>query len=200
MKYYSDDRQDEFVAHILNFKKNGHYLDIGSCSSVGSNNTYFFESLDWKGICIEKNSQFNESYLTRTCKYINEDALKINYELLFAQECFPNSIDYLSLDIDTESTSVLEKLPLDNYRFKVITIEHDSHVYGNLYKGRQREILKSKNYYLLGEDVLNISGRNIGQEHAWEDWWVDPDCFTEINLNRIHSCRLDAGQIIKKIC
>jgi len=55
MNYYSDDRQDEFVANILKFKLGGYYLDIGSCASVGSNNTYFFESFGWKGICIEKN-------------------------------------------------------------------------------------------------------------------------------------------------
>ena len=195
MQYYSDDRQDEFVANILKFKRNGYYLDIGSSSSVGSNNTYFFESLDWKGICIEKNPMFNESYKTRTCKYINEDALNIDYEKILADENFPVSIDYLSLDIDAETTSVLKKLPLEKYRFKVITIEHDSHVYGDLYKAPQRELLKSRGYFLLCEDVLNQSGRNVGKEHAWEDWWIDSGVSYPLEIK---SCRLDAGQIIKK--
>ena len=198
MAFYSDDKQDEFVANMLKFKRNGHYVDIGSCSSVGSNNTYFFESLGWKGICIEKNPMFNESYLTRTCNYFNEDALEVDYEKLFAEQGFPLSIDYLSLDVDQESTAVLKKLPLDKYRFKVITIEHDSHVYGDLYKGEQREILKSKNYFLLGEDVLNQSGRNIGAEHAWEDWWVDPACFEKSELEKLYSFRLDTKQIMQK--
>ena len=199
MQFYSDDRQDEFLAKLLKFKRDGCYLDIGSCSSVGSNNTYFFESLNWNGICIEKNPMFNDSYKTRTCKYLNEDALVIDYEKLFKEFGFPESIDYLSLDVDAESTAVLEKLPLHKYRFKVITIEHDSHVYGDLYKGPQRKILKENNYFLLGEDVLNQSGRNIGQEHAWEDWWVDPFCFKKEELERLYSFRLDTKQIIDKI-
>lgn len=198
MQSYSDDNQDLFVANLLKFKRDGYYLDIGSSSSVGSNNTYFFESMYWKGICIEKNPMFNESYKTRTCKYFNADALNIDYEKIFMENDFPLSIDYLSLDVDQESTNVLKKLPLDKYRFKVITIEHDSHVYGDLYKGEQREILQSKNYYLLCGDVLNQSGRNIGAEHAWEDWWVDPVCFEKEELTRLHSFGLDTKQIMKK--
>lgn len=111
---------------------------------------------------------------------------------------FPFSVDYLSLDVDQESTVVLKKLPLDKYRFKVVTIEHDSHVYGDLYKAPQREILLANNYFLIGEDVLNQSGRNIGQEHAWEDWWVDPLWFEKKELERLYSYRLDTKQIIQK--
>lgn len=198
MHSYSDDRQDEFAANMLKFKLNGYYLDIGSCASVGSNNTYFFESLGWQGICVEINPMFNESYQTRTCKYYNEDALNIDYEKIFIEHNFPFSIDYLSLDVDSASTGVLKKLPLDKYRFKVITIEHDSHVYGDLYKGPQREILQANNYHLICADVLNQSGRNIGQEHAWEDWWADPQYFDQIHLDKIQSFRLDTKQIISK--
>lgn len=198
MKYYSDDRQDEFVANLLKFKTSGYYLDIGSCASVGSNNTYFFESLDWKGICIEKNPHFNESYKTRTCRYYNQDALLIDYEKILSENNFPTSIDYLSLDVDEASVEVLKRLPLDKYRFKVITIEHDSHVHGNLYKAPQRKILFSNNYYLICEDVLNQSGRNIGQEHAWEDWWVDTSSFSREEVFRLHSVRLNTEQIMNK--
>lgn len=199
MKFYSDDRQDEFVAHLLKFKRDGYYLDIGSCSSVGSNNTCFFESLNWKGICIEKNPMFNDSYKTRTCCYVNEDALTINYEELFEKNNFPSLIDYLSLDVDQDSTEVLTKLPLKKYRFRAITIEHDSHVFGDKYKVEQRLILKKENYFLLGQDVLNVSGRNIGMEHAWEDWWVDQNCFEKSELERLYSYRLFTEQIIKKL-
>ena len=198
MKFYSDDRQDEFVANLLKFKRDGYYLDIGSCASVGSNNSYFFESLNWKGICIEKNPQFNDSYKTRTCKFINEDALTIDYEKLFEEEKFPLSIDYLSLDVDEASYGVLQKLPLDKFHFKIITIEHDSHVYGDLYKAPQRKILWAHGYHLLCANVLNQSGRNIGQEHAWEDWWVDPSCFEKSELDKLKSYRLNTEQIMQK--
>src|SRR5258708_28815819 len=179
MNFFSDDKQDEFVCNMLGFKSIGYYLDIGSCASVGSNNTYCLELLGWIGICIEIDPKFNDSYATRTCKYVNQDALTTDYEKILAETNFPTSIDYLSLDVDSASTSVLQVLPLDKYRFKVITIEHDSHFYGNKYRDCQRDLLRSKNYSLLYGDVLNTSGRNIGQEHAWEDWWVDPSCFEQ---------------------
>lgn len=198
MNYYSDDKQDEFTASILKFKRNGYYLDIGSSSSIGSNNSYFFESLDWKGICIEKDSKFNDSYKTRTCIYINDDALNVNYKQVFAENNFPFIIDYLSIDIDQDSTLVLEKIPFDEYRFKVITIEHDSHVYGDLYKVPQRYLLRTKGYLLLCVEVLNQSGRNIGESHGYEDWWVYPDFFERDELIRLYSYRLDATEIIQK--
>lgn len=197
-KYYSDDRQDEFVANLLGFKRNGHYLDIGSCSSVGSNNSYFFEWLDWRGICIEKDPHFNDSYKTRTCKYINMDAREVDYKALLVGLEFPVVIDYLSLDVDDASTDVLLKLPLTEYCFRAITIEHDSHVYGDKYKGPQREILTTNGYHLLCSDVLNQSGRNIGQDHAWEDWWINPNCFDIELIERLQSHRLTTGEIISK--
>lgn len=199
MRYYSDDRQDEFVYNLLKFKRDGYYLDIGSGASVGSNNSYFFESLDWKGICIEKNPIFNDSYKDRTCIYINEDALRVYYEYVLFENNFPASIDYLSLDVDEQTTEVLKILPLDKYRFKVITIEHDGHYYGDLYKKPQREILKYHDYFLLCEDVLNQSGRNIGKEHAWEDWYCDPNYFKKEELEKLYSYRLNTEQIIQKI-
>lgn len=199
MIFFSDDRQDEFVYNLLKFKRDGYYLDIGSSSSVGSNNSYFFEKeLNWKGICIEKNPQFNESYKDRTCIYINEDALEVDYVKVFEENNFSVSIDYLSLDVDEESTAVLKILPLDKYRFKVITLEHDSHFFGSVYKNRQRQILFSKGYTLLCADVLNQSGINIGQEHAWEDWYADPAYFEKEELERLYSFRLNTEQILKK--
>ena len=200
MQYYSDDRQDEFSANLLKFKRDGYYVDIGSCASVGSNNTYFFESqLNWKGICIEINPIFNDSYKQRTCRYVNQDALTIDYEKLFEEENMPLSIDYLSLDIDEASVEALKKLPLNKYRFRFISIEHDSHFWGNIYKDEQREILKKHDYFLLGEDMLNQSGRNIGAEHAWEDFWIDPNQFDGEFLEKMYSYRLDVGQMIEKL-
>lgn len=199
MQFYSDDKQDIFVANLLKFKRDGYYLDIGSSSSVGSNNSFFFESLDWKGICIEKNPMFNSSYESRTCIYINEDALKVDYEKVFEENEMPLVIDYLSLDVDEASTEVLKILPLYKYKFKVITCEHDSHFFGDKYKKRQRKILLSKGYFLLGEDMLNQSGRNIGQQHAWEDFWVHPDFFEKDFLEKIYSCRVFTDEIINKI-
>jgi len=199
MNFYSDDRQDEFVANLFNFKRDGSFVDIGSGASVGSNNTYALEKeLCWRGICIERDPVFNESYKQRTCNYHNEDALLIDYKDLFSRYHFPAAIDYLSLDVDEASLHVLRLLPLSSYCFKVITIEHDSHVHGDLYRQPQRDFLAAKGYYLLCADVLNQSGRNIGQEHAWEDWWVHPGFFSMETMVKLQSERLNTEQIMQK--
>ena len=198
MQFYSDDRQDEFIANLFGFGKNGTFLDIGSCASVGSNNTYFFESLEWRGICIEKNPMFNDSYSQRTCRFVNADATEVDYKKLFKEEGIMD-ITYLSLDVDQDSTKVLEKLLATGHRFIAITIEHDGHVHGDLYRGPQRELLISHGYYLLCADVLNQSGRNIGREHGWEDWWVHPLFFTDDFINSVTCSRQFTDQIIKRV-
>jgi len=174
--FKSDAFQDQFVHKILNGKRNGYFLDIGSCGAINSNNTYFFESLGWRGICVEINPSYAQDYILRTCKFINQDALKINYKNVFEQENFPKTIDYLSLDIDELSLEALLILPHNDYIFNTITIEHDFYIYGDKYKKRQREFLLSKGYHLVGSNVKVPRGKNGRKEEnvGFEDWWIHP--------------------------
>jgi len=61
-------------------------------------------------------------------------------------------------------------VPLNKYRFTVITFEHDSNMYwrNTAMRDAQREILDSLGYSLV-----------VRQIH--EDWWVDP---TAIGLEK----------------
>ena len=63
----------------------------------------------------------------------------------------------------------LISLPLTQYRFSVITFEHDSNMYfrNTGMRDAQREILDSLGYSLV-----------VRQIH--EDWWVDP---TVVNMD-----------------
>jgi hypothetical protein len=197
--FYSDARQDQFVANILGFKKNGVYIDIGSCHSIISNNTFFFDSLNWRGICIEINSEFNESYSSRNnCTFLNTDAVEVNYNKIFIDNNFPKSIDYLSLDIDTLSLHVLSKLPLDEWRFKVITIEHDSYLYGDEYRKKQRDILESEGYFLVCSDVYVQQPGFDRPNSSFEDWWIDPKEFDSNLISKIKSEFSYPSEIISK--
>lgn len=197
--FNADARQDEFVANMLSFKKNGYYLDIGSCHSSISNNTFYFDRLFWKGICIELESIHNDSYNNRNnCIYLNQDATTIDYKELLISNQFPDSIDYLSLDVDTLSLTILDKLPLSDFRFKVITIEHDSYLYGDMYKKPQREILERHGYVLICSDVYV-------QQYGWnrpmcsfEDWWIDSKEFDDSLIQKIKSNELYPSDIINK--
>lgn len=174
--FYSDAKQDEFVANILNFKKDGYCVDIGSCHSIISNNTYFFQNLDWTSISIELDSRYNDSYNSRKSGvHLNTDALEVDYIKEFQEYDFPKSIDYLSLDVDTLSLDVLKILPFDDYQFKVITIEHDAYLYGDKYREEQRNFLNSRGYMLLCSNVFVEQPGFEGKECPFEDWWVNPN-------------------------
>ena len=185
-QFYSDAKQDQFTANILKFKKDGYCVDIGSCHSVISNNTYYFQGLDWTSISIEIERGYNESYSTRTNGvHLNKNALEVNYKETFEEYEFPKSIDYLSLDVDTVSLDVLRILPLDEYRFKVITIEHDGYLYGDKYKEQQRNLLNSYGYLLLCSNVYVEQPGYEGKECPFEDWWIDPSEFDSDLIEKI---------------
>lgn len=50
---YSQTGEDLILAHMLNFKKQGFYIDIGANHPVKFNNTYFFYTMGWRGVCID---------------------------------------------------------------------------------------------------------------------------------------------------
>lgn len=196
--FNSDAKQDQFVANILNFKRDGCFIDIGACGAIGSNNTCFFETLNWGGICIEIENRYSESYKNRKCHFVNQDALKIDYKKMFEEFRVTKTIDYLSIDIDTLSYDALLKLPFDDYIFKVITIEHDGYLYGDEYRIKQRDFLNNKGYHLLCEDVYVEQAGYYGKQLPFEDWWVKKDFFEEDLLKKIQSSNCLPSQIIAK--
>ncbi len=197
--FYSDAKQDQFAANILQFKKDGYCVDIGSHDSITSNNTYYFQSLNWKSISIEIESRYNQSYSSRKKGvHLNANALEINYKKILEDNEFPKSIDYLSLDIDTLSVNVLRILPLNEYRFKVVTIEHDSYLYGDTYRKEQREIFENYGYFLLCSDVYVEQLGFEGKEYPFEDWWIDPSEFDEKLIEKIKCNNKFPSEIISK--
>lgn len=198
--FNSDAKQDKFVANIFNFKQNGYYLDIGANDSKRSNNSFYLsDALKWQGICVEYNEIHAKSFSNReNCTFIQKDATLINYKDLFIESKFPKEIDYLSLDVDTKSLEVLKILPLKEYQFKAITIEHDSYIYGDLYKAEQRNILQENGYYLICSDVFVQQPNFNIKEASFEDWWVHPKFFNESILKKIQSNKEYPSNIISK--
>jgi hypothetical protein len=179
-KNYSQVMQDIFTLSVLNGKTDGTYIEIGSGDPFYGNNTALLEELGWKGVSIdiEPNhvKKFNE---LRKNICFQTDATTINYTELFEDKNLPSNIDYLSLDCDPPEITydILTKLPLDDYKFAVITYEHD---YWNdterKYQLISQEYLISKGYEL----VINNVGANENQ--PFEDWYVHPDL---IDMKRV---------------
>ena len=172
-EFNSQAGQDIFVLSVLDGKKNGIFLDIGCNEPKRINNTFLLEEkYGWKGILID----FMD-YHVDACKelrrddsvYICGDATKVNYSEVFSDFKIPGVIDYMSLDIDgIETLHTLQSLPLELYKIRVITFEHDSYRFGDEVREKSRELLLSHGYVLVCSDVKSNGS-------PYEDWYVHPD-------------------------
>ena len=169
MKYKSNSRehQDFFVASVLNGKKDGTYLEIGSAYPILDNNTFLLEnSFNWSGISIDNDKTFVEQFnQVRKNKCICADATSIDFGKLL--ENFSH-IDYLQLDIDPPSNTfkVLENIDFSKISFSVITYEHDYSSGGIEERIKSRNIIQSKGYTMVMSDVMHD---NI----IFEDWYIN---------------------------
>ena len=179
--YRGNSSQEKFVIEIFNGKKNGVYVELGAFNSKLGSNTFHLESdYDWNGISFEVLEDRKLEFQTNRKNPCFGDALEFNYISYFENNNFPKQIDYLQVDIDAGyqhdgrpfgnhylSLLGLISLPLTQYRFSIITFEHDANMYfrNSAMRDSQREILDSLGYALV-----------VREKH--EDWWVDPAVFS----------------------
>lgn len=171
-KYFSQAGQDLFCLSMLGEKKNGYYIEIGGNDPFESNNTILLEKdYSWKGFSIEFDKSLVLVYNSiRSNLCICSDATIFDYLSELKRLNYPKQIDYLSVDIDpAENTYIaLKKCPFNEYRFSVITYEHDLYSSGPKYMDLSRSFLKKNGYQLVAKNV-KCFGR------TFEDWWVDPN-------------------------
>ena len=184
---YSQVLQDIFVLSVLNGKKNGTYLEIGCYEPFWLNNTYLLQNkFEWDGISIDINEEAVKQFSkVRKKGAICADATQINYFKLLTENNFPKEIDYLQIDCDPEHISyeILTKIPFNEYKFAVITFEHDYYLKKSDVREKSREFLKSKGYELI---VSNVS---FNKKHSFEDWWVHPDLVDMKRIEKMKSNR-----------
>lgn len=168
---YSQSMQDMFVLSVLDGKRNGVYVEIGADKPRVINNSYLLESqYDWSGVSFEIESDKVDYFNTiRKNKCICADATKFDYKSLFDERKYPKQIDYLQLDCDPPQITLecLKKLPLEDYRFSVITFETDLYAGGQEVQKEQWEILSSLGYQRVVKNIKN-------EGNPYEDWWIDP--------------------------
>ena len=177
-KNYSQVYQDLFVLSILNGKREGYYLEIGSGDPFKGNNTYLLEnSFDWKGVSIEiKEEEVRKFRENRKNPVVCKNALTTNYSTFLEGIDAPKEIDYLQLDCEPpESTyNILLSIPFEEYKFAVITFEHDFYADASRkYRELSRKFLTSQGYIMV---VGNIAPDT---KSAFEDWWVHPKLVNE---------------------
>ena len=102
--------QDLFVLFANNFKRSGYFVEIGSAWPIHTNNTYILEkTFDWRGIMIEYDKNYLESYLSTRPNSIHviKDATEIDYLDLFKKNNVPETVDYLQIDLEVDNESTL---------------------------------------------------------------------------------------------
>lgn len=178
--------QDKYVLSMLNYKRNGFFIEIGSNDPIKINNTYILEKYyNWKGIMIEYDEKWLESYKIhrQNSIHIINDARNINYKMLFNYNNVPLNIDYLQIDLEVENNSTIELLKkldneiFDNYKFATITFEHDVYRDKNDTQRLSREIFARRGYI----SVLN----NVSNDYSpFEDWYIHPE-LVDMNIVKL---------------
>jgi hypothetical protein len=162
--------QDFFVQQLESDLKT--YLEVGACFPIQVSNTYILEQdCGFAGISVELEPKLVEEFnLVRRNHCYLGDGTKFDYKEVLKNSGFPADIGYLSLDIDPawQSLACLLKIPFDEYRFAVITFEHDEYRVGSEIKNLSRSFFEYYGYELVVGDVL-YQGR-----YSYEDWWVHP--------------------------
>lgn len=183
---YSQVFQDMFVLSMTDGKRNGTFLEIGGAEPFKGNNTALLEkNFDWTGVSIEYDEKFIENYRkNRSAKLIHINALIIDYQELLNHYFNTTEIDYLQLDIEPAQNTYkcLLKIPFDEYKFAVITYEHDYYVdVTKSYQDKSREFLSNKGYVLVANDISPDGKSNF------EDWWVHPDLVSHNIIQKMKS-------------
>jgi FkbM family methyltransferase len=75
-KWYAAGQQDMWVALAVKpGKRDGYYVDVGSADGVVHSNTYVFDRLGWKGVCIDP---FPTNMQTRTCQMFTQPVFSVS--------------------------------------------------------------------------------------------------------------------------
>ncbi len=180
--------QDMFILSMTNGKRNGTFLEIGGADPFKGNNSALLEKqFGWKGVSLEYDQKFIQNYRNnRSANLIHGDALQIDYKKLLSENFEGNVIDYLQLDIEParHTYDCMLRIPFDEYKFAVITYEHDYYVdVTRSYRQKSRDFLTSKGYVLVVNDISPDGKSNF------EDWWVHPDLVDKNILDKMTSIK-----------
>lgn len=174
IEWQSQLAQDQFVVNAFKGKRDGTYIDIGAGDPKVISNTYVLERyFNWRGVLCDIGTE-SQLLAQRGANTVIGDAMNADWEGLLWQYSRDGWIDYLSLDLEPPDLTLelLQKLPLEKYRFRIATVEHDKHRPG----GKRREVEMGKRMIDLGYEFIACAWMIIdGEKLDIEDWWIHRD-------------------------
>jgi hypothetical protein len=193
MKSYSQIGQDLFVQKLIG--NDGYFVELGGHLPIEINNTFLLESIGWNGISFDI-VDYRKVWECRKTKLVVADATSFDFLSFFEENSVPKIIDYLSVDVELEGERYLSLVNCwkSNREYKIITIEHDSHLgYEESERKPQRDFLTERGYFLIFGNVKNKEGT------PYEDWWINPNFFDMEKLTPLSSDGEYWENIIEKI-
>ena len=189
---YSQAYQDSVVNKLTeNIKTTKRFLDIGASNAFVNNNTILLEQNGWKGLCIDMMN--DNSYSNRQTPFLCTDVTTIFWNAFLPIHYPEKFIDYISFDVDDASDPAFDHFPFKEYRFRIMTIEHDEYRVGTAFRDKARKYLSSLGYTLLCESVVC---ENYG---AFEDWWVDASMIDKSFIDKLSSCKYTPSRSIREL-
>lgn len=169
-KNYSRHFQDMFVLSVLDGKRNGTFVEIGSGHPELFNNTLMLEKdFGWRGISLDNSERMCHIFSrTRNTTVVLADASAADYKALFKQNCLEQHIDFLRINAETASIEALKRIPFDKHEFGIVQFQHNAVWWGPSFRDESRKLLSKIGYILLVSDVAT------DERTAYEDWWVHP--------------------------
>lgn len=166
------------VAVEQNKTEQKYYVEIGAGHYKDGNNSFLLETKrGWQGVSLDIDEESVKEFRSlRSNPCLLQDAQTFDYTKYFEENNFPKQIDFLQLDIEDEFDSkgqnndealclrALIAVPLNNYRFSVITFEHN--VVQNFKNEWVREVSRR---------ILDSFGYALVVRLPHEDIWVDPN-------------------------
>jgi len=175
---YGQSDQDIWVLSMLDGMRNGTYLEIGAGWPEHISNTALLElEFGWHGVSLDYQDIYPDMWQAAGRKsFVKGNGQTVDFNQLLNH--MPLVIDYLSIDCDPPwvTFEILQRLPWNQYKFQLITFEHDCYTAGPEIKQQSREFLYTQGYRLV---VNNVSEQGVSVDY--EDWWAHPEL---VNLDR----------------
>jgi len=206
-KWYAAGRQDMWVAlSVAPGKRDGFYVDVGSADGVVDSNTYVFDRMGWKGICIDP---FPANMGQRTCQMFrqpvfSESGRKVEFRVAGENGGIVDTMNRYKDSHPRANVVELVTATLDEILTRAKAPRHIDYLSIDV-EGAELEVLRGFSIDRYEVDALTIEHNNEPvKREAMRQWleskgyervrsWIVDDWYVRKPLARRYEFTLDSG-------